>query len=143
MNNELPDEIPEEVPESSDELYQRFQFVIDKGQEPYRIDKFLMTRLQGATRNKLQQSIINGLVLVNGKEVKQNYKIRPLDNIVIFSDMSPESTEVAPEELALNIVYEDVDIMVINKPAGMVVHPGTGNYSGKPCNQIGTKKHGR
>ncbi len=92
MNNELPDEIPEEVPESSDELYQRFQFVIDKGQEPYRIDKFLMTRLQGATRNKLQQSIINGLVLVNGKEVKQNYKIRPLDNIVIFSDMSPEST---------------------------------------------------
>jgi 23S rRNA pseudouridine1911/1915/1917 synthase len=116
--------------EGSDELYQRFQFQIDKGQEPYRIDKFLMNRLESATRNKLQRAINTGLVLVNGKEVKQNYKIKPFDNIVIYSDLSPESTEVVPEEMPLNIVYEDDHIMVINKPAGMVVHPGSGNYSG-------------
>ncbi len=136
MKNELPGAIPEEVIDSNDELYERFQFVIDKGQEPYRIDKFLMNRIEGATRNKLQQSINTGLVLVNGKEVKQNYKIRPLDNIVVFSDLSPETTEVVPEKMDLNIVYEDDDLMVINKPAGMVVHPGTGNYSGTLLNGI-------
>lgn len=122
--------------ESSDELYQRFQFTIDKGQEPYRIDKFLMNRIEGATRNKLQQAINAGFVLVNGKEVKQNYKIKPFDNIIVYSDLSPESTDVVPEELPLNIIYEDEDLMVINKPAGMVVHPGSGNYSGTLLNGV-------
>src|SRR5687767_13467435 len=89
--------------ESSDDLYQRFQFKVDKGQESYRIDKFLMSRLEGATRNKLQRAINAGLVLVNDKPVKQNYKIRPLDHIVIYSDLSPESTEVVPEKIDLNI----------------------------------------
>src|SRR5215203_6731635 len=102
----------EENNDISEELYQRFVFNADKGQEPYRIDKFLMNRIEGATRNKLQQAINAGLVLVNGREVKQNYKIKPFDHIVIYSDLSPESTDVVPEELPLNIMYEDEDIMV-------------------------------
>jgi 23S rRNA pseudouridine1911/1915/1917 synthase len=122
--------------ESSDELFERFSFVTDKGQEPYRIDKYLMNRLENATRNKLQMAINNGMVLVNDKPVKQNYKIRPLDKIVIYSDMSPESTEVIPEKMPLNIVYEDDHVMVINKSAGMVVHPGSGNYSGTLLNGV-------
>ncbi|MBA2330734.1 MAG: RNA pseudouridine synthase, partial [Flavisolibacter sp.] len=97
--------------DSNDELYERFQFTIDKGQEPLRIDRFLMNRIEGATRNKLQQAINAGLVLVNGKEIKQNYKVKPGDNIIIYSDLSPESTDVVPEKMELNIVFEDDQIM--------------------------------
>ncbi len=136
MDNELSEETHDEALETSEELYQRFQFTIDKGQEPCRIDKFLFAKIEGATRNKLQQAINTGLVLVNGKEVKPNYKIRPLDAIVIYSDKAPESTEIVPEKLDLNIVYEDNDLMILNKPAGMVVHPGKGNYSGTLINGV-------
>ncbi|MBD0279581.1 MAG: RluA family pseudouridine synthase [Flavisolibacter sp.] len=125
-----------EPAEANDELYQRFQFTADKGQEPFRIDKFLMNRIEGATRNKLQQAINTGMVLVNGKEVKQNYKVKAFDQIVVYSDMTPESTEVVPEKIDLNIVYEDEQLMVINKPPGMVVHPGSGNYSGTLLNGV-------
>jgi 23S rRNA pseudouridine1911/1915/1917 synthase len=125
-----------EEQEGSEELYQRFQFHADKGQEPFRIDKFLMNRIEGATRNKLQQAINAGLVLVNNKEVKQNYKVKAYDQIVIYSDLSPESSEVIPQKMDLNIVLEDEDLMVINKPAGLVVHPGSGNYSGTLLNGI-------
>lgn len=122
--------------ETSEELYERFSFKTDKGQEPLRIDKYLMNRIEGATRNKLQQAINNGLVLVNGKEVRPNYKIKALDEIIVYSDMSPEDTDVVPENLPLNIVYEDADLMLINKPAGMVVHPGSGNYTGTLLNGV-------
>ena len=128
--------MPEEANEGNDELYERFTFSIDKGQEPYRIDKFLMNRIEGATRNKLQQAINAGLVLVNSKEVKQNYKIKPFDQIVVYSDMSPESTEIVPQPMNLNIFYEDEEVLVINKPAGMVVHPGSGNYDGTLLNGV-------
>jgi 23S rRNA pseudouridine1911/1915/1917 synthase len=134
LNDSLENDIDQS--ESSDELYQRFQFVADKGQEPYRIDKFLMNRIEGATRNKLQQAINSGMVLVNDKEVKQNYKVKAFDRIVVYSDLSPESTDVVPEKMDLNIMYEDDDLMVINKPAGMVVHPGSGNYSGTLLNGV-------
>ncbi|MEI6946576.1 RluA family pseudouridine synthase [Paraflavisolibacter sp. H34] len=127
---------PSEPAEGTDELYQRFAFNVDKGQEPYRIDKFLMNRIEGATRNKLQRAINTGMVLVNNKEVKQNYKVKALDQIIVYSDMSPESTDVVPEKIPLNIVYEDQDVLVINKPAGMVVHPGSGNYSGTLLNGV-------
>ena len=133
--DELLEKDPDQT-EGSDVLFQRFQFTADKGQEPYRIDKFLMNRIEGATRNKLQQAINTGLVLVNNKEVKQNYKIKAFDQIIIYSDFAPENTEVVPEKLDLNIVYEDDDIMMINKPAGMVVHPGSGNYSGTLLNGV-------
>src|SRR5215207_1185097 len=115
--------------EGNDALYQRFVFAADKGQEPYRIDKFLMNRIEGATRNKLQQAINTGLVLVNNKEVKQNYKIKAFDQIIVYSDLSPESTDVVPENMPLTIVFEDEDLLIINKAAGMVVHPGSGNYT--------------
>lgn len=118
----------------SDDLYERFVIKIDKGQEPLRIDKFLMNRIEGATRNKIQQAINAGFVTVNKNTVKQNYKVKALDEIVVYSDMRPEETEVVPEKIPLNIVYEDDDVMVINKPPGMVVHPGSGNYSGTLLN---------
>jgi 23S rRNA pseudouridine1911/1915/1917 synthase len=95
-----------------------------------------MNRIEGATRNKLQQAINAGLVLVNGKEVKQNYKIKAFDQIIVYSDLSPESTYVVPEKLPLNIHHEDEDLLIINKPAGMVVHPGSGNYSGTLLNGV-------
>lgn len=126
----------EEINDTTDELYERFVFTADKGQEPFRIDKFLMNRIEGATRNKLQQAINAGLILVNNKEVKQNYKVKAFDQIIIYSDLSPESTEIVPEKIDLNIVYEDADILIINKPAGMVVHPGSGNYSGTLLNGV-------
>lgn len=122
--------------DSSDELYERLTLSIDKGQEPLRIDKFLTNRIEGATRNKLQQALNTGMVLVNGQAVKPNYKIKPFDNIVVYSDMHPDETDVVPEQMPLNIVYEDTDLMVVNKPAGMVVHPGSGNYSGTLLNGV-------
>lgn len=134
----MADEInnPAEDQEASDELYERFVFNTDKGQEPYRIDKFLMNRIESATRNKLQRAINAGLVLVNGKEVKQNYKVKALDQIIVYSDLSPESTDVVPENIPLNIIHEDEDIIIVNKPAGLVVHPGSGNYNGTLLNGI-------
>ena len=134
MADEINSNVEEQ--ESSDELYERFVFNADKGQEPYRIDKFLMNRIESATRNKLQQAINAGLVLVNGKEVKQNYKIKAFDQIIVYSDLSPESTDVVPEKLPLNIAHEDEHIIIINKPPGLVVHPGSGNYNGTLLNGI-------
>jgi len=136
MQNELEKNEEQEQNESSDELYERFSFKTDKGQEPLRIDKYLMNRIEGATRNKLQQGINNGMVLVNGKAVRPNYKIKALDEVIVYSDMSPDQTDVVPEKLPLNIVFEDDQVMLINKPAGMVVHPGSGNYSGTLLNGV-------
>ncbi|HUR65179.1 MAG TPA: RluA family pseudouridine synthase [Chitinophagaceae bacterium] len=135
MQNET-ENIGPGVPDNNDELYERFSIIIDKGQEPLRVDKFLMNRLENATRNKLQQAINLGMVLVNGKEIRSNYKVRPLDSIIIYSDLSPEETDVVPEKMDLDIVHEDPDIMIIYKPAGMVVHPGSGNYSGTLLNGV-------
>ena len=126
----------EEITENNDELYERFSMTIDRGQEPLRIDKFLMGRIEGATRNKLQQAINLGMVLVNGREIRPNYKIKPHDAIIIYSDLHPDETDVVPEKMDLNIHYEDAEIMVINKPAGMVVHPGSGNYTGTLLNGV-------
>ncbi len=125
-----------DLQDNNDELYERFSMVIDKGQEPLRIDKFLMNRIEGATRNKLQQAINHGMVLVNGKEIRPNYKVKPQDAIIVYSDMHPDETDVVVEKMDLNIAYEDDDLMLINKPAGMVVHPGSGNYSGTLLNGV-------
>jgi 23S rRNA pseudouridine1911/1915/1917 synthase len=124
------------TPDSNDELYERFNLTVDKGQEPLRIDKFLVNRIENATRNKVQQAIKTGMVLVNGKEIRPNYKIKAGDVIILYSDMSPEETEIVPEKIPLDIVYEDEDLMIINKPPGMVVHPGSGNYTGTLLNGV-------
>jgi 23S rRNA pseudouridine1911/1915/1917 synthase len=133
MNDE---QVKDEQQSGSDELYERLVLKVDKGQEPYRIDKFLMNRIENATRNKLQQAINAGMVIVNGKEVRPNYKVKPQDEIILYSDMSPEETEVVPEKMQLDIVHEDESVMVLNKPAGVVVHPGSGNYTGTLLNGI-------
>jgi 23S rRNA pseudouridine1911/1915/1917 synthase len=133
MQNEI-EKINEEINDSSDELYERLSITIDKGQEPLRIDKFLMSRIENATRNKIQQGIEAGMVMVNGKVIKQNYKVKPYDEIIVYSDLNPEEIGVVPEKMDLNIFYEDDDVVIINKPAGMVVHPGSGNYSGTLLN---------
>jgi 23S rRNA pseudouridine1911/1915/1917 synthase len=120
----------------SEELYEKLALTIDKGQEPLRIDKFLMTRVEGATRNKIQQAVDNEMVLVNDKAVKSNYKVKPGDKITIFNNRSPESSDIIPEDIPLTIIYEDDDVLVIDKPAGMVVHPGSGNPNGTLINGV-------
>lgn len=133
MNNELENIIEEEDGET---LYEKKVIIVDKGQEQLRIDKYIMVRIIGATRNKIQQGIDNGLVTVNGKMVKSNYKVKPADEIVVYTDQDPDINEIVPEELPLDIVYEDEHIMIINKQSGMVVHPGCGNYTGTLINGI-------
>lgn len=127
--------IDEELPES-EELFEKLSIVIDKGQEPLRIDKFLMNRIEGATRNKIQQAIENEMVLVNEKSIKNNYKIRGGDKIIIYDTNTPESFEIIPQDIPLDIIYEDEDLFIINKPVGMIVHPGSGNPSGTLINAV-------
>lgn len=122
--------------EQSDALYERKVFIVDKGQEPYRIDKWVQMHMEGSTRNKVQQGIEAGFLTVNGKTVKSNYKIKPGDEIVLMSLVNPEHTVLKEEPIPLNIVYEDDVLMVINKPANMVVHPGVGNFSGTLLNGV-------
>jgi 23S rRNA pseudouridine1911/1915/1917 synthase len=120
--NDLEDELSE-----SESLFEKMSITIDKGQEPLRIDKFLMARIEGATRNKIQQSIENELVLVNEKPIKSNYKIKPEDRVIIYDTKNQETSDIIPQNIPLNIVYEDDDLFIINKPVGMVAHPGSGN----------------
>ena len=120
--HDLEDELSE-----SESLFEKMSITIDRGQEPLRIDKFLMARIEGATRNKIQQSIENELVLVNEKPIKSNYKIKPEDRIIIYDTKNQESSDIIPQNIPLDIVYEDDDLFIINKPVGMVAHPGSGN----------------
>lgn len=126
----------EEEMQESEEFYERLSLVVPGGQEPLRLDKFLMMRIEGATRNKIQQAIEDGMVLVNEKMVKANYRTRPQDKIVVYETRNPESSDIIPEDIPLNFVYEDEDIIIVDKPAGMVVHPGSGNRSGTLINAI-------
>ncbi len=125
--------LPEDV---NEELFERKIIKTDKGQEPLRIDKFLMNRIEGATRNKIQQAIENGLVTVNGEQVKPNFKVKAGVEIIVYSTEHPDTTDVVPEPMDLDIVYEDEAIMIVNKPAGLVVHPGSGNYTGTLLNGV-------
>lgn len=122
--------------EQSDALYERKIFTVDRGQEPYRIDKWVQMHIEGSTRNKVQQGIEAGFLTVNGKPVKCNYKIKPGDEIILMSLINPEHTVLKEEPIPLNIVYEDEALMVINKPPNMVVHPGVGNFSGTLLNGV-------
>ena len=117
-------------------LYEHFSFKIDNGQEPLRIDKFLMSRIENATRNKIQQAIKEGNIFVNDLKVKSNYKVKPKDLIKVLMDHPPYESTLVPEQIPLEIVYEDESLIVLNKKAGMVVHPGHGNYSGTLANAL-------
>lgn len=119
-----------------DELYLRYSYIVDEGQEPLRVDKYLVNKIERATRNKLQEAIERKQVIVNGKVVKSNYKVKPNDSIEVKVDKEPSELEVLPEDIPLNIVYEDDDLMIVNKVAGMVVHPGFGNTRGTLLNAL-------
>lgn len=119
-----------------DELFEHHRIVVDRGQELLRIDKFLMARLRNATRTKIQDGIRDGFVKVNDKQVKPNYKVHPGDVVTVMFPEPPRDTEVIPENIALNIVYEDEHLLVVNKPAGMVVHPAYQNWTGTLVNAL-------
>jgi 23S rRNA pseudouridine1911/1915/1917 synthase len=119
-----------------DELYEHFRFTADKGQTLLRIDKFLVDRMMGATRNRIQLAADAGCIRVNDRPVKSNYRVKPLDVVTIVLDRPRRETEVIPENIPLDVVYEDNDLLVVNKPAGMVVHPGHGNYTGTLVNAL-------
>ena len=128
--------VADESGDISEELYERMNLTVDKGQEPMRIDKFLVARIEHASRNKVQQAIESGRVLINGKQVSSNHKIKPGEEIIVYSDKEVHGEEIIPEELPLNIVFEDDEILIINKPVGLVVHPASGNKSGTLINGV-------
>jgi 23S rRNA pseudouridine1911/1915/1917 synthase len=119
-----------------DELYEHFRFDVPKGQLLLRIDKFLMNLIPNATRNKIQQAATNGDIYVNDVPVKSNYKVKPLDVVRILLSHPPFENRVDPENIPLDIVYEDAALLLINKPPGLVVHPGHGNYTGTLVNAL-------
>jgi 23S rRNA pseudouridine1911/1915/1917 synthase len=122
--------------EDSDELYEHHRIVVDKGQALLRIDKFLMDRLANVTRNKLQEAIRAESVQVNDKPVKVSYKVKPLDVITITLAEPPRDTDIVPENIPLDIVYEDEELLLVNKTAGMVVHPAYNNWTGTLVNAL-------
>ncbi len=136
-DEELEDEdfLPGEADEG-DELYEHFRLTVDKGQSPIRIDRFLTARMENKSRNRIQIAAAAGSIRVNGKAVKSNYRIKPLDEITIVFSRPPVNRFLVPENIPLNIVYEDEYLLVVNKEAGMVVHPGVGNFSGTLVNAL-------
>jgi 23S rRNA pseudouridine1911/1915/1917 synthase len=126
----------EELEEDQEELFEHHKFLSDPGQEPLRIDVFLMDRVPNTSRNKIQNAAKNGHIKVNGKSVKSNYKIRPGDEVSIVMPYPVREIELIAEDIPIEIIYEDDDVVVINKEAGIVVHPGYGNYRGTLVNAL-------
>lgn len=129
MSNEI-NEIEEQ------ELYERLRMEVDAGQVPLRVDKYLVEHMPHQSRNRIQTVADAGMLFVNDRPVKSNYKVRPGDIISMMIDHAPYDDKIEPEEIPLDVVYEDDQLLVINKPAGMVVHPGCGNYHGTLVNAI-------
>ena len=131
MNNNNVDDL-----ENNNDLFEHHQFKADSGQEPLRVDKFLMNRIENATRNKIQQAAKSGFIFVNEKNVKSNYKVKPGDVAKVMFAYPPYENLLIGEKMPLEIVFEDDSLLVINKPPGLVVHPGHGNYSGTLLNGL-------
>lgn len=127
---------PQNIGSERDDLYEHFRFVADKGQSPLRVDKYLMNKVENATRNRIQKSAKEGNIFVNDITVKSNYKVKANDVITVRFEHPPYEMLLTPEDLPIDIVYEDDALLVINKAAGMVVHPGHGNYSGTLINAL-------
>ena len=142
MIEELPDDIEQDELDDiepvgdENQLYEHFRVVVDKGQAMVRVDKYLFERIVNASRNRIQKAAEDGFVMANGKPVKSSYKVKPLDVITVMMDRPRYENEIIPEDIPLDIVYEDDYLMVINKPAGMVVHPAFGHYSGTLVNAL-------
>ena len=132
---EFDDEAQEDTGDTS-QLYEHFRFVADKNQTPLRIDKFLIDRLPHVSRNRIQLAAEAECIFVNGKAVKSNYRIKPVETVVIMMSRPRYDVEIVPEDIPLNIVYEDEQLLIVNKPAGLTVHPGHGNYQGTLLNGL-------
>lgn len=133
---EIDDFLEEDQENEASEQYEHYRFVVDKGQSLLRIDKFITCRIEGISRNRIQQAAEANCILVNGIAVRSNYKVKPNDVVSIVMDRPKREIEIIPEDIPIDIIYEDNDLMVINKPAGLVVHPGHGNYTGTLVNAI-------
>lgn len=129
-------ELEDEADGGEDELFEHHAIDVDKGQTMLRIDKFLHNRLENTSRNRIQVAADAGNILVNGTPVKSSYKVKPLDKISIVMPYPPRKLEIIAEDIPLDIVFEDNDIIIVNKKAGMVVHPGHGNYTGTLVNAL-------
>ena len=127
---------PQNIGSERDDLYEHFRFVADKGQSPLRVDKYLMNKVENATRSRIQKSAKDGNIFVNDIIVKSNYKVKANDVVTVLFEHPPYEMLLTPEDLPIDIVYEDDALLVINKAAGMVVHPGHGNYSGTLINAL-------
>ncbi len=139
MQNDIPfNEIENEegFNDETQELYEHHRFVVDKGQTPLRIDKYLMNLLSNATRNKIQKAAKDGKILINGKVVKSNQKVQPHDVVTIVLSYPPKEVEIFGQDIPLDIFYEDDDLLIVNKQPNMVVHPSYGNYSGTLLNAL-------
>ena len=142
MREEYVDELDdtlddvEPVVDNPAELYEHFRVVVDKGQSQVRVDKYLFERLVNSSRNRIQKAADAGLIMANGKPVKSSYKVKPCDVLTVMMDRPRYDNDSIPEDIPLDVVYEDNDLMVVNKPAGLVVHPGCGNYHGTLVNAI-------
>lgn len=133
----MTDDINDSLSELDEQtLYEHVRLVVDKGQEPQRVDKYMTEHLPNTSRNRIQQAAEAGFVHVGGQPVKSNYRIKPLDVITLMLDRPQYDSSIEPEDIPLDIVYEDNELMVIDKPAGMVVHPGCGNYHGTLVNAV-------
>lgn len=126
----------EEEEEEDGQLFEHYRYVVDKGQSALRIDRWLNNKLENISRNKIQEAATAGNILVNDKEVKANYKVRPEDVVTIVFDYPPREIEIIAEDIPLDIQYEDDDIIIVNKKPGMVVHPSYGHYSGTLVNAL-------
>lgn len=126
----------QEIEDEEEELYQHHRIEVDKGQSLLRVDKYLMSKLQNASRNKIQDAIESGAVRVNDAIIKANYKVKPLDIVTVLLPEPPRNTEIIPQNIPLDIIYEDDELLVVNKPAGMVVHPAHGNWEGTLVNAL-------
>ncbi|PLW91999.1 MAG: RNA pseudouridine synthase [Marinilabiliales bacterium] len=123
-------DIENDLPEEEQELHEHHRVVVDKKQSPLRIDKFMVNRLESVSRNRIQNAAKAQCIRVNDIAVKSNYKIKPGDIITLLLPHPPRDTEIYPEDIPLNIVYEDASLLIVNKNPGMVVHPGYNNYDG-------------
>ena len=132
----LPVDEPDDDLDDENGMFEHYRLTVDPGQKPLRIDKFLVNRIDTASRSRIQSAAEAGSILVNQVAVKANYKVKPDDEISIVMDYPRRELKIIPEEIPLDIVYEDDDLLVINKPAGLVVHPGHGNYSGTLVNAL-------
>ena len=122
--------------DNNSDLFEHYEFIASSGQLPLRVDKFIMNFIENASRNKVQKAIESSNVLVNGDAVKSNYKIKPLDKVSIVYSYPKITHELIPQDIPINILFEDKDILIVNKDAGMVVHPGFGNYDGTLVNAL-------